>query len=348
MKKLAFLDHSFHIKSTATHFLINILKKYYEVEIFWDESCDNGPRADLDKIATIKFDTLILFQQLDSYTIDELESLNCPNIILIPMYDACFGYPDEYWLKYRNFKFINFSKTLHLKLKKLGIISAYFQYFLKPEDSKQQHRDFTKLNGFFWQRTSGITWNHIKKLIKKTNFNKIHIHVATDPPGYDLILPSEEEKEKYNITISDWFPEKNAYVKLLSNANVFFAPRPYEGIGMSFLEAMAKGQCVVAPDNPTMNEYIIQGVNGLLYDPEAPSSLDFSDIETLSMNAKRYMHKGYRKWSKSEKKIIRFIEKPKDAFLWIRFKRKSAKIYLSVKYPYMFSVLEKIKNDTVQ
>jgi len=347
MKKLAFLDHSFHIKSTATRFLINILIKYYDVEIFWDESCGNGPRADLDKIAAIKFDTLILFQQLDSYTIDELESLNCPNIILIPMYDACFGYPDEYWLEYRNFKFINFSKTLHLKLKKIGIISAYFQYFVKPESSKQQNNAFNNLNGFFWQRTSGITWNHIRKLIKKTDFNKIHIHAATDPPGYDLVLPSEEEKEKYNITVSNWLPEKSDYVKLLSGTDVFFAPRPYEGIGMSFLEAMAMGQCVVAPDNPTMNEYITHGVNGLLYDLEAPCPLAFSDIETLSVNAERYMRKGYCKWSKSEKKIIRFIEKPQDAFLWIRFKGKYAKIYLqfkiylSVKYPYIFSVLKK-------
>jgi glycosyltransferase involved in cell wall biosynthesis len=270
------------------------------------------------------------------------------------MYDACFGYPDEYWLKYRDFKFINFSKTLHLKLKKLGIISEYFQYFLKPEISKQQNRDFKQLNGFFWQRTSGITWDHIKKIVRKTDFNKIHIHAAVDPPGYELVLPSKEEKEKYNITISDWFPEKNDYVKLLSDTNVFFAPRLYEGIGMSFIEAMAMGQCVVAPDNPTMNEYITHGVNGLLYDLEDSSPLDFSDIESISVNAKRYMHKGYRKWSKSEKKLIRFIEKPKDAFLWIRLKRKFAKnylqfkIYLSVKYPNMFSVLKKMKNNAAQ
>ncbi|MDM8554073.1 glycosyltransferase [Desulfococcaceae bacterium HSG7] len=349
MKKLAYIDHSFHIKSTATLFLINILKKYYEVEIFWDEFYSSGLRVDLGKIAAQKFDTLILFQQLDVYTIDELESLNCDNIILIPMYDACFGYSDEYWLVYRNFKFINFSKTLHLKLKKLGIVSVYFQYFLNPVISKQQNQNFTKLNGFFWQRTGDITWNQIKTIVKKTDFNKIHIHTAVDPPGYPIVLPSKHETEKYNVTVSDWFPEKDDYFKLISDTNVFFAPRPHEGIGMSFIEAMTMGQCVVAPDNPTMNEYITHGVNGLLYDPKAPRSLDFSDIETLSVNAKKYMYKGYRKWIKSEKKLIRFIDKPKDTFLWIKIKRKSAKNYLqikidlSVKYPKMFSMLTKLK-----
>ena len=51
-----------------------------------------------------------------------------------------------------------------------------------------------------------------------------------------------------------------------SRANVYFAPRLEEGIGQTFLEAIRWGRCVVAADNRTINEYIIHGVNGLLYD----------------------------------------------------------------------------------
>ena len=35
---------------------------------------------------------------------------------------------------------------------------------------------------------------------------------------------------------------------------------------MAFLEAMARGQCVVSPDSPTMSEYIDHNISGLLYD----------------------------------------------------------------------------------
>ena len=51
-------------------------------------------------------------------------------------------------------------------------------------------------------------------------------------------------------------------------STIYIASRPYEGIGMSFLEAMADGRCVVAHDNTTHNEYIEHGKNGFLFDME--------------------------------------------------------------------------------
>ena len=62
-----------------------------------------------------------------------------------------------------------------------------------------------------------------------------------------------------------------AYAPALRRAGIYFAPRLYEGIGISFLEAMAMGKAVVAPDNPTMNEYVTHNVNGFLYKPGGPA-----------------------------------------------------------------------------
>ncbi len=62
--------------------------------------------------------------------------------------------------------------------------------------------------------------------------------------------------------VSSWFRDAGEYLDMLAAANVFFAPRRAEGIGMSFLEAMAMGLCVVAPRGPTMSEYIENGRNG--------------------------------------------------------------------------------------
>ena len=93
----------------------------------------------------------------------------------------------------------------------IGIESFYCQYFLSPpfpEQLQKKGQDFSQLKGFFWQRTSAITWNEIKKLIGQANFAKIHIHTAVDPPGYDLVLPSEEDHARYEITTSSWFATK--------------------------------------------------------------------------------------------------------------------------------------------
>jgi len=68
------------------------------------------------------------------------------------------------------------------------------------------------------------------------------------------------------MTFSDWFFNRNEYEKILCSKQIYIAPRIKEGIGLSFL-SMAAGRVVVAPNFPTMNEYIIHTENGYLYDP---------------------------------------------------------------------------------
>lgn len=88
----------------------------------------------------------------------------------------------------------------------------------------------------------------------------------------------------------------------------YIAPRVFEGIGMSFLEAMAMGRCVIALNNPTMNEYIIDGVTGILYNPQSTHSLCEYDIEKIQNNTIEYIREGYRKWQKDIKQIPEYIE----------------------------------------
>ena len=78
------------------------------------------------------------------------------------------------------------------------------------------------------------------------------------------------------LEISEWYDTREEMIKDMEKSAVYIAPRLYEGIGMSFLEAMAHGRCVIAPDNPTMNEYITDKVTGYLYNPNqiVPLSLD--------------------------------------------------------------------------
>lgn len=350
-KKLALVDHSFHQTSNATSFLIDLLETHFEVKIFWDEAWQGKDRINLKEIADQGYDNIVLFQEM-GYTEEELKITPNKNLILIPMFDHTFTKPFESWEKFKHAKMINFSKRFHKKLKRFGLISRYFQYFPSPHDLFPPGGDRRKLSGLFWQRTDQITWNHIKVLIKNTNFKKIHIHTAVDPPGFPVILPSKSEKKKYNITISQWFPEKADYLSILDDAAVYFSPRLCEGIGMSFLEAMARGKCVVAPDNSTMNEYIIHGKTGLLYDPGNPKPLDFSNIKEIGENARKYMEQGYQSWLEARKELIDFIHQPRVQPLTYRFLTCKTLALLKRKmkqhFPALANVLLKVKKSLVR
>jgi len=128
---------------------------------------------------------------------------------------------------------------------------------------------------------------------------------------------------KFNFFIfhPEWFEDKNEYLNLVRDSNIFFAPRLYEGIGMSFLEAMSMGKCVVAPGNPTMNEYITHNKTGLLYDPNDPQPLDFSIAESLGKNARKYIEESYKKWNFNKNELMNFIETPCNEFI-ISYKNK--------------------------
>jgi len=303
------VDHSFHQKSISSFFLIDLLKKHFEVKIIWDYAWEGGEGADLGEIDNQECEIVILYQQI-FFPESDLKKIEGKNLILIPMYDSSGGRSDEFWRRYKNFKIISFSKYFHEKLQKIGLVSRYFQYFPPVKQFKISNPIGGGLSGFFWQRTSKITWDHIRILIEQSDFKKFHIHTAVDPPGYPLVIPSNTEIKIYNITLSNWFSESNEYFKVINDANIYFTPRLNEGIGMSFLEAMAKGMCVVAPDNPTMNEYIVHGKTGLLYDPRNPKPLDFSNYQDICNNSREYIKKNYKVWVKNKRDIIKFIKTP--------------------------------------
>lgn len=320
-EKLAFIDHSFHQKSRATAFLVDLLEKEYHVTVFWDRSWQRKPRVDLNKIVETGFRTVVFFQ-IVHYPKRVFDVLRGLNVIVVPMYDACHDLSDSYWQKFAGFKFLNFSRTLHEKFESLGYVSQYVQYFppagAYPAPALRSARSAGPA-GFLWQRTEEIAWDRVKRVIQGTPFERFHIHNAPDPAGsnakegrevYRPAVPSDEEKERYNITVSRWFPQRKDYFGRLRDFNIYFAPRKYEGIGMSFLEAMGMGKCVVAPANPTMSEYIRHGETGLLYDPDNPEPLDFSQAAEIGANAAQYVKDGYKKWEASAKTLLSFIKTP--------------------------------------
>jgi hypothetical protein len=313
--RIAYLDHSFHRTTKSTVFLPEILIRHgHSVDFFWDDAWQGGAPVAWADVQS--YDVVIMFQ---SYCPPEGQYFrqSHPNVVYIPMLDQ-FGIwqgpifnLSAFWEPFQGSKVLNFSNAMHCMTTGFGIVSHFARYYqpIKSMPAPPQQG----LHGFFWvRRESQLPWRVIRRLIEKTRFDSLHIHLATDPGTPSPELPSAEDIAWHRITTSEWFENKADLNELMERANVFFAPRLEEGIGQSFLEAMSRGQCVVAPNQGTMNEYIIHGVNGLLYDNHDPQPLDFSHAYQFGVEAQDGASAGRILWEKGETDLVRFILTPSE------------------------------------
>ncbi|WP_237173389.1 glycosyltransferase [Paracandidimonas lactea] len=317
MARIAYVDHSFHRQTLSTGFLLDILQRNgHIVDYFWDDGWMGGQRVQWDSVKN--YDVVIMFQAFCPIDKRYYRTLH-PNVIFIPMLDQ-FGVWQgplfnlrDFWEPFQGSKILSFSNAVHGMVMGFGIKSHFLRYY--QSIPKNCAIPTSGLHGFFWlRREQEISWVIIRKLISDFKFDSFHIHLANDPGTSNPSLPSPEDISKHNITTSTWFDNKQDFVDVLERANVFFAPRMEEGIGQSFLEAMARGQCVVAPNQGTMNEYIIPGLNGLLYDANNPTALDFSDAIKLGNVAQMGVIQGRRFWERSEAQLVDYILTPSADF----------------------------------
>lgn len=297
--KIVFVDHSFHTKTKSNTFFINYLKKFFEVEIVLDDSWMGKDFPDLSFIDE-KYLGVIFWQSIPS--LNELKKIKNDNLIFVPMFDGYENSSYFFWRQYERLKIINFSRVLHNKLSRWGFNTYYLQRFPKPV-KEIKWGDPKKI--FFYNRVENININTVKALIGDENF-KIHIHKTIDP-NQKFIKPTKTDEIKYSITYSEWFENKEDKWKLAQESAIFIAPRITEGIGQGGLEAMARGRAVVAVNAPTMNEYIINHVNGYLYDINNPQQIDFSDVKNIQLNSYNFIKDGYKNWLRERKRIVEII-----------------------------------------
>jgi hypothetical protein len=302
--KTAYIGHSYHQKTRSTSFFLAFLDSLGTVDAYWETGWGDRQDLDLDRVLGRNYDLIILFQAFPHAP--ALSRSSHPNIVFVPMYDGCKQVPDRFWDSCRNLKYLCFCASLHERFSRLNLRCAYFQYFPEPPRQAPIH-DFNRLRGFFWPRTQQLTWQrHIRPLVAGTSFDQITLHLAPDP-GNDVTKPSAEDIRQYNVVTTSWFADRDNYFDTLRRHNVYFAPRRTEGIGLSFLEAMAMGMAVVTPNSPTMNEYIVDRVNGYLYDPDRPKSIDFSSAQATGAKARETAELGYQQWIDSLPRLKNFV-----------------------------------------
>lgn len=305
MKKLLYIGHAYHNKTKSTAFLKEMFARDYDIETFDFDPYQDDMESHFKTLEGKKFDVVVIFQIMSS--LDNLKKyISFDYCAFFPMYDGALPRDNPFWYQYRDVNIINFSRTLHNELKALGFSSYYFQFFPRPINITNIGDEKSV---FFWQRINQININTVGKLIDLKYLNHIHMHHAIDP-GHNFVEPPTYIADK--TTHSTWFDTREDMQKQMQKSAIYIAPRYLEGIGMSFLEAMAMGRCVIAPNYPTMNEYITNGVNGILYDLNNPLPIDLSAVRDIQERTKKYIETGYENWEKQKWKIVDILTtKPK-------------------------------------
>jgi|TARA_R100001015_G_C4634956_1_gene202865 hypothetical protein len=281
--RIAFVDHSFHSKTASSMFFVHELEKYYNVDIFWSSRWKGVPDGYLKKLHKT-YRNAIYWQ-----IFPDLKYNHPINTVIVPMWDSIWSEKDEFYENYRQYSFLCFSHALYKKCLEQKLSSKYLKFM--PNGQLENNKESTNNKSpsiYFWQRTSEITWTEVKKIIGGNKVKKVVICNAVDP-GFEFIKPCHEDIKKYNIEIVSWSESYSSFQNILKNIDIYIAPRKFEGIGFSFLEAIKLGCTIICNNQSTMNEYVDDKV-GYLVDYENPTLVDFYDWKNKKLEMqKRYL-----------------------------------------------------------
>lgn len=308
--KIAFIGHSYHKQTGSSKFFIDLLKKIGRVQGFYDESWRGEPSGWARTFDPGEFDCVVIWQVAKAF---EYFREPHPNVVFAPMYDAIAREGGIHWPEaFSPAKVLCFSSELQRQVSRYTERCEYFQYY--PDPRQYPVTAFGKmLRGIFWNRVASIDENVIARLCGDAVFDRFTLHNAADPFSGARMM-EESPIASRSLARDGWKVHRRDYLKEVERHNIFFAPRPCEGIGMSVLEAMAMGLCVVATDMPTHNEYITHGENGILYDLANVRPVSLADAAELGARARESVEKGFRRWSALEDQLMSFVSLPTSLF----------------------------------
>lgn len=306
---MAFVDHTFHEKTKSSDFIKELLSPHFEITYYGDNSWQGGENIPVEELNKYEY---VFFEQVIN-PLNELGKITA-KIIWAPMYDG-INFDYFYWknLSFSPIKILCFSEKIYSHCLKFGMDAFKLQYFINPYGYSEYNVPKNEVVIFFWYRGS-ITFEGIKKIIDPKQIDRF-IYKSNPDPNYKKETISAEDRRDFKMQIIEGgYSSKKEYLRLLSQANVFVAPRKKEGIGLSFLEAMAMGQCIIGNNDATMNEYVTDGDNGYLFNLENPKILNLSDIHNVIRRSKKKAFRGHSDWKDNREKIAEFINSPFGQF----------------------------------
>lgn len=299
MRKCLYIDHEYHKKTKSTNFLSSLLEKDYELTYCYMQGHKEKSLCSETPIAS-HYDLVVCFQLLPVR--EAFHGINFDHGVIVPMYDGMLPLTDPLWGMYRDFRILNFSKTLHAIFHRNGYDSYYIQYYPEPAVADSLGDE---TSAFFWQRVETLPAKKIISLIDGTLIKRLHIHLASDPGNK---FNTCRKYRGVEISNSTWFSSKAKLREQIEKSAFYFAPRIYEGIGQSFLDAMAMGRCVIAVNNPTANEYIKSGYNGILYNYSDNVLEHLEKVRDIQKNALLSVEQGFELWQKNKIGLLKWMK----------------------------------------
>jgi glycosyltransferase involved in cell wall biosynthesis len=293
--KCAFFQHWHAYKTGSTNHFKELLENLgLEVQVF------DRDKFVFDEITS--FDIIVLYQA--DHLIATLSQSGMP-ILVVPMFDETLDRKADFFR--HELEYVSFSRTLHHFLKWNGNHTQYLQYW--PDISAPPILKSKEV--FFWERTPIHV--SVKNVINwfKTSDYKIKIRQHWDPThkGEKLI----KYENKIEILDDTWLSHEQFY-SILKKSQIFIAPRRWEGIGVSTLEAMTFGNAVVGLDSPTLNEYVIHKQTGfLIKQSKKDEVLPNLNWERIGLNALEVAEEGRSKYKVEAPNIVgRALERALD------------------------------------
>lgn len=304
MQSVAFIGHAYHQRTCSSSFFLELLCRIGNVKTFFIEPGVSPAECRRALPALDDFDMIVLWQVHEAFAaLPE----GHPNVVFVPMYDAMLLSDGQFFWRpqFNQAKIVAFSWGLAHQATRLGATAEVYQYFPDPKEFAVVAAS-GELQAFFWYRRRELGVRKVFRLLAGNTIDRLTIHDVPDP-GHEVDLPSRCPPNIARIEISGWTPCAADYERMVGAANVYVAPRLYEGIGMSFLEALARGQCVVAPNTATANEYISSGTNGILYDTTRLRPVDLSQARLHGARARDSVERGHRRWMSSQERLLDFL-----------------------------------------
>ena len=284
----------------------------------------------------------VIFCQI---SLDPEEFKKHKNVTWLPMWDACIHLPDSWWENIpKHVKVLAYSDKVYKKAMNAKLKTLRVKYFKNPAESLTVNWDNNERSLYYWNRVELFSTEFILTFCKSLCIKTIYLGTHNDPNlnSYSSLDTEVLTENKIDVKNSSYLP-KNEYKDMLQKTNIYLAPRLYEGVGLSFLEAMARGCAVFAVNEPTMNEYVQHKENGYLFNSKRvneqyafriknkiktvfsknnktynqypithkldKNEISILDIKLLGENAYKTSVDGYYNWTSQKEIIADFIIK---------------------------------------
>lgn len=282
--KICLFGHPAHEWSGSSRFFESILTSIGDMTYLRPNSLTVGDQ--LRWALENEFDLYVFFQ-FDFLAYGFIAAGH--NVVIVPMVDGSASYGSEHWKYLTKGRFISFSRTLHNFLRIQGITSFAIQYWPEPKVYESpQHESI-----YYWPR-GHHNYISTRAILDSTRlYPNLELRVRESSTQESILDYSRVSNPRLKVIGIDG---QHEHLEEIRRSSIFVAPRPSEGIGQSFLEAMSYGRCVIARKFPTMSEYLVNRKTGVFLsatDKPIESRLDWNQIGRAAHSA---VTKGYEEY----------------------------------------------------